>query len=343
MHRPLVALAGTAALIAVPSVGLAQGGAPAVPTSGTGAGYAWTTFSSGSAMNAGVITSGFGGLWVPSDDGTAVTVIDPATGGIAATYPLTGVGAPSSAVQAGNYVWIAGSARNRTLVTGIDQTGTVRRRFTAPARSATVGAGGPTYSGIGLASGAGSVWVSDQNAGRVYAISPSTGKLVRTITTPSPRSVAVQGGRVWVTNTEKEIVTVFRASNGAKLATVKAPNDPNVMTPAGGAMWVLSNAGAQPIGLTSFKPLKGKIGVTSYSGWASAVATPSGIWASNYVAQAVLLDLSTGKVAINASWSNNDAGGMLAVSGPSAWVANGSQYAFPLGFGVTQITPATTQ
>ena len=50
---------------------------------------------------------------------------------------------------------------------------------------------------------------------------------------------------------------------------------------------------------------------------------------------------ATRTVTTQGGWSNSDFAGGIAAANGSLWVADGSTYAFPLGFGVTRITPTT--
>ena len=53
---------------------------------------------------------------------------------------------------------------------------------------------------VGIAYGAGAVWVANSGDGTVSRIDPTTSKVVATIRVGnSPRGIAVGGGKVWVT------------------------------------------------------------------------------------------------------------------------------------------------
>lgn len=333
----------TVALIAIPGLAVAQAPSaaptPVTATSGTGTGFAWTTVWAGPAVQPRTIASAFGSVWAPdSATGGTISAINPATGALAGSYQVAGLPPASSALGAGTFLWVAGKSGNSTVVTALNQAAVPQFTFTAPVKGA---AGTGFYAGLALAYGAGKVWLSDMTASRVYGISPTTGKLMRTIKVSAPRSVTVQGSRVWVSSVKSNSVTVYNASNGKEVGRVSVPSDPTVMAPASGSMWVFTNAGVYGISLKSLaRTKKVAIALDGGSAWASAVPSPSGIWASNYVAEAVLLNPATKATVFDATWSNNDIAGGLTVVGSSAWVADGSTYAFPLGAGVTQITPA---
>jgi len=343
-----VHLIALAALATVPATATAQGTttgasqappAPVAATSGSGTGFTWATSWAGPAVQPRTIATAFGSVWAPdSASGGTISAINPANGSLIGTYTVPGLPAASSALGAGNFLWVAGKAGHSTLVTALNPSATPQFTFTAPVKASAVG---QFYGGIALAYGAGKVWVADMTANRVYGISPTTGKLLRTIKVTAPRSVTVQGPRVWVSSTRTNDVTIYNASNGATVDRVAVPSDPTVMAPASGSMWVFTNAGVYGIGLKSLtRTRKVAVAIDGGSAWAAAVPTPSGIWASNYVAEVVLVNPAARATVINAMWSNNDIAGGLTVVGNSAWVADGSTYAFPLGSGVTQVTPA---
>ncbi len=343
--------------VALPSTAFGQVAAtpptPVAPTTATGSGYALETFWSGPSPNPaeanlqasvqpGVVASAFGQVWVPdSRDGGVISVLDPASGALLASHVIPGLPPASAALMGGSWLWVAGHVGQRTVVMSLNSAGATGPTFRAPTPSPNGGTalGDLYYGGIGLATGAGSLWVADQAAGRVYAISPSTGKLVRTIRVAAPRSVAVQGGRVWVTSTSSSSLRIFSASTGAAVRTVPMGGDSYVMAPAAGSMWVFTDAGISGVGLRTLTRTKKPVAtIETSSGWAGAVATSAGVWASNYGTQAVLFDPATRRVLVNVSWNNDIAGGLAAV-GTSAWVADGSLSSFPLGSGVTRITP----
>lgn len=335
--RASVLVSAACAALAVPALAAAQF---TVPTSGTATGFDWTTFPLGPTDSPSAIASAFGLLWVPdtTTGSGQLSTVDPATGAVTAQYTPAGAPRGSSILAQGNYVWIAGPRNQGARVIAVDQTGTTRLTFNGPVKSSLAWGG---YPGVGLAYGAGAIWVSDQNANRVYAISPTTGRLIRTITVPAPRSVAVSGKTVWVTNSRALQVTMFNASNGKRVAVGSAKTDPGVMATANGTMWVF---GENVITGFSLKTLKQTTtvripGFGGASGWAGVVNVNGTLWLSNYVASVMAFNPATRTVTTQGYWSNSDfAGGITSANG-SLWVADGSTYAFPLGFGVTRITP----
>lgn len=336
--RSSLLVTAACAALAVPAFAAAQ--TYEVPTSGSGTGYDWTTFPLGPKDSPSTITTAFGLLWLPdSTTGSGqVSTVDPTTGAVTAQYAPVGAPRVSGALAQGNYVWLAGPRSQGARVIAVDQTGTTRLTFNGPTKS-TGWAG--DYGGVGLAYGAGAIWVSDQSANKVYAISPTTAKLVRTISVKGPRSVAVSGKTVWVTNASAGQVTVFSASTGKRLAVGSAKTDPTVMAASGNTMWAFGENVITGFNLKTFKQAyKVTIpGMGGRSGWAGVVSGPGGLWVSNLVASVILFNPTTRAVTTNVSWSNSDFAGSITSANGSLWVADGSMYAFPLGYGVTRITP----
>ena len=78
---------------------------------------------------------------------------------------------------------------------GSDQVWRIEPIYNSPSGSTKVGS-----APIGVAFGAGSVWVANSGDGTVSRIDPVTGRVVRTIDVGgSPTGVAVAGDEVWVT------------------------------------------------------------------------------------------------------------------------------------------------
>lgn len=337
--RASVLTAVACSALAVPALVTAE--STVVPTSGSATGFSWTTFPLGPTNSPSAIASAFGQLWLPdtTTGSGQLSTVDPTTGAVTAQYAPAGAPRGSAILAQGNYVWIGGPRNQGARVIAVDQTGTTRLTFNGPVKSSLAWGG---YPGVGLAYGAGAIWVSDQNANRVYAISPTTGRLIRTITVQAPRAVAVSGKTVWVTNSRALQVTMFNASTGKRVAVGTAKTDPGVMAAANGTMWVF---GEYIITGFSLKTLKQtttvRIPRPVGSGWAGVVNVGGTLWLSNYVASVMAFSPATRTVTTQGGWSNSDFAGGIAAANGSLWVADGSTYAFPLGFGVTRITPTT--
>ena len=225
-----------AAAAAAPALAMGQTSTtPYVPpTQGTGTGVAWSTVdlgtcsvASGTAAvnqgfagcnNSGIAspafaTAAFGSIWTAANGGygggptTYVQAINPATSQALPGTMITGIDAPQAGALGGRYLWIAGATaeqgngKTATVVVGVDATGTVRKRFTSPIKAISA-------MGQSVAYGAGRVWVGD-TTNRVYALSPSTGKLQRTIRTPNTRGLAVSGSTLWGMSSSQSVSSVI--------------------------------------------------------------------------------------------------------------------------------------
>lgn len=300
----------------------------------------------GSVASPGIAVSAFGQVWAagsgPYNPGQAsayVQAINPVTSVASPVQPISGITYPRSGVQGGSYMWLAGSSAQagngaiKAVAVGIDATGTVRRTFTAP--SGAIGAGG-----LSIAYGAGKVWVGDA-LGRVYALSPSTGKLGMTIRTPNPHGLAVSGSNLWVTNPTARTVRVFNTSSGAQRTSLSVSGAPNAVVITGGSAWVFTQKYLYRYNLSSLKQTGRYVAPQSGSGWLGAVAGPGGIWASNYVAQVTRFNTTTLAFDVTAVWSNSNTAGPLASAGGLLWVPDSGSSPFPVGHSVTRFTPTS--
>jgi YVTN family beta-propeller protein len=182
------------------------------------------------------IAFGDGSLWVTTtefdDAGNPVAGslerVNPANGLQQATIPI-GKGAYDVEVSPGA-AWVALSDDN--VVLRVDTaTNAVAATIPVP--------GGP----VGVAFGAGSLWVSSDD-GKVARIDPATNAIVTTIATQdSGGYVAFGGGAVWVTNAGHEgqadgmLTRIDPATNGVT-ASVTVGSRPIELAYAGGSVWV---------------------------------------------------------------------------------------------------------
>ena len=337
--RPSLRLCVAVVALTVPAGASAQ--TSSVPTSGSDSGYSWTTFPLGPTDAPSAAAAAFGLVWLP-DAGTGsgqLTAVDPATGAVAGQYSPAGAPRVSGALAQGNYLWLAGPRNAGVRVIAVDQTGTTRLTFNGPVKSAWASGGGDAFGGANLAYGAGAIWVSDQVANRVYAISPTTGRLVRTIKVTAPRSVAVSGRTVWVTNVQTNRASIFSAMTSKRLAVVSTSAAPSVMASSNGTMWVFGEEAVTGFSTSTLKRTAWVSIPGPGNSWAGVATLSGSFWVSNNVASVVGFNPVTRSVIASAGWSNHDLGGGIASANGSLWVANQDVYAFPLGFGVTRITP----
>jgi hypothetical protein len=167
----------------------------------------------------------FGGrIWVSSVVGGEVTALDPTTG---ASGPTVRVPAGAVRLAAGfGALWVTGTSDELSELR--PGTGGAEVRVSA----FKVGSGP-----IGVATGAGSVWVADASAGTVVRIDPQSHRLVHTYRTGGdPLTVAVAGGRVWVGDGTAETVrTVFPAPG---LRPVSLGSSPRALLGVGDDVWI---------------------------------------------------------------------------------------------------------
>jgi len=104
-------------------------------------------------------------------------------------------------------------------------------------RALTVGQGP-----IGVATGAGAVWVADAQNGSVSEVNPGTLRVVgHTGVGEDPLSVAVAGGRVYVGFGTGQTVRTIAPAPASKVLDIDS--DPRQLLAAGEGVWV---AGANP-------------------------------------------------------------------------------------------------
>ncbi len=203
------------------------------------------------------LTYAEGSLWVVGDvwdaatqkqSGTTLLRLDPASGAVIATIPLSGecwgIGASPGAVWVTGYdsgtLWRIDTATNQvaakvSLAEGVlgvaydfgslwvanGDTGAVSR--VDPASNQAIATIATVGDAVGVASGAGAIWVSNygtsgQPDGVVSRIDPATNQVVRTITVgTNPWSIGFGGGYLWVALTgDPQVVQVDPTTNAVK-------------------------------------------------------------------------------------------------------------------------------
>jgi hypothetical protein len=366
--RSVLAIAAAAG-IATPGAALAQAptGPIVPPAQGTTTGATWSTIdlgtcsiATGTAVVNGnwagcawagagapdVAVSAFGSVWLAGSSigapGAAITAlqpVDPVTSLPGSIMNVTGITAPAAAVAAGGALWFAGSSassnngHHSAVAVAVTPTGAVRHRFRGPVSSYTA-------SGQSIAYGAGAVWLGD-DAGRIYALSPTRGSLIRQIRTPNTSGLAVSSatGTLWATGTRGRSVRVFSTATGAQRKVFGVVGSPNAVVSAGGSMWVFTQRYLYRYDPRRLRQTARYAMPPSQSGWLGAVSGPGGLWASNWVAQVVRFNTSTRTFDVDARWSNQNFSGPLASAGGSVWVPDRNNSPFPVGHAVTRITP----
>ena len=151
----------------------------------------------------------------------AIGEVDAKTAAIAAQLPLTG--APHAVTSGGGYVWVASSE------------GTVSRIDPELRTIQTLNVGG---SAGGIAYGAGSLWVTNQEARSLVQINANTLKPVQTFPVGNgPGAVAVGRDAVWVANTIDGTLSRIGLDEG-RVTRIPVGPSPVGIAVAPGAVWV---------------------------------------------------------------------------------------------------------
>jgi YVTN family beta-propeller protein len=150
--------------------------------------------------------------------------IDAKTGAVGAQLPLNG--SPRAVTVGGGYVWVASSE------------GTVSRIDPELRTIQTLNIGG---SAGGIAYGAGSLWVTNQEARALVQINPKTFKAVQTIEVGNaPGAVGVGKDAVWVVNTVDGSVSRVGLSEGSVTDTIPVGLGPAGVAVGEDAVWITS-------------------------------------------------------------------------------------------------------
>jgi YVTN family beta-propeller protein len=175
-----------------------------------------------------------------------------------------------------------------------------------------------------VASGEGSVWVTNADAHTVSRIDPKTNAVVQTIQVGSgPAGVAVGGGFVWVANSLDGTVSKIdpNENNGTVVDTIAVGNAPTGIAVGGGSVWVANSSDRT---LTRINPASGKVvKVIPVSAGADIVAVGDGvIWAASEDGSSVSrINLRTGTVLPPIRVGNGPSAIAVAPDG-TTWVAN---------------------
>jgi DNA-binding SARP family transcriptional activator/streptogramin lyase len=167
-----------------------------------------------------VLATGFGSLWVGSQDGR-IARIDPTRDRLIAT--IRGIRAPQALAAGEGAVWLIEATR--AAVVRIDpRTNRVVRRVALGVLPTAV------------AVGAGAVWVSTSD-GRIWRIDPSANRVRATITVGgSPIAIEPTGRFVWVAYADGELRAIDPASNEVR-ATVQIERPLADVASANGLLW----------------------------------------------------------------------------------------------------------
>jgi streptogramin lyase len=165
--------------------------------------------------------------WIACKEQSRLVALDLATGGRVATVRL---GAPVTAVATGGgWVW------------ALDGESTLYRVDARRSR-VTKRIGLPAIAAYNIWYGGGSVWVADDQGGKVFRVSPATGKVVARIGVGNgPADMAFGAGRAWVIDhRDRTLFRINLATNRpTRLATVgEGDAAPERLVLLAGSLWV---------------------------------------------------------------------------------------------------------
>jgi virginiamycin B lyase len=104
--------------------------------------------------------------------------------------------------------------------------------------------GGP----LGIAAGAGAIWVVTFWSRELVRIDPETRRVLRRIPVGSgPLDVAVGGGAVWVTNRDDKTISRIDPATNEVSGTISLPAAPQGVRVAHGRVWVTTQRCGSPI------------------------------------------------------------------------------------------------
>jgi YVTN family beta-propeller protein len=187
---------------------------------------------------------------------------------------------------------------------------------------------------VGVAVGAGAVWVTNANDGTVSRVDPDTGTVVQTIPVgTNPNGIAVAGGTVWVANHDDGTVSRISPSTNAVVDTIHVGAGPTAVAGGSGSVWVTN---ATDRTLTRIDANTGRVEKTIQTnavGRGVAVGAAS-IWITDESASRVVrVDPSTNDVAATVNVGNGPVG--VAYGAGAIWVTNS------LDGTVSRIDPST--
>ena len=225
---------------------------------------------------------GSGSFWVWGLSPFSLTRINPENGKI-----LIRIASPFGSdagwyLPDGNSVWFVG---NHDLVRVDAHTGleTNRYRLVTPTH---------TFGLVGIARGDGSLWLASNEENQLLRVDPAPGRILHTISIPSPWAVAYGDSAVWVTSNVVGLVRVDPATNTIS-ATTAIPQPVNNVAVGGGFAWATNETKGTVYKVNQ----KGTIGATYQTGdGARGVSFADGkLWVVNQdVGSVTAIDPATG-------------------------------------------------
>jgi YVTN family beta-propeller protein len=179
---------------------------------------------------------------------------------------------------------------------------------------------------VGLAYGAGSVWVANSGDNTVMRINPKTHEVVQTFPVGAdPVAIAVDGQRAWVANALGGTVTEIDATTNSVVAdAIPVGNLPKAIAAQRGSVWV-ANAGDDTVQRIDSTSARADSPVDVGGGPDGLAIDGSSLWVSNgHDATVWHLDTSTGQPVNLPSQVGAGPSG-LAMTRGVVWVANNGE------------------
>lgn len=251
------------------------------------------------------------GVWVTNNDGTTVSLIDPATNEVLATVDIggepSGVAATPEAAWVSNFtagsvvridaasgelseVTVGSGPRNVAITS--DAVWVVNLNDNTVSRVDPAGLSVvntiPVGTGPrGIAATDAAVWVTNYGEGTVSAIDPSTDSVVMTVDVGgTPGGIAITDDAVWVTDADSDAVMSIDPVSGSVTQTIPVGTDPTDLTTDGASLWV-SNSGAATVTRIDLDELAVAEVVDVDGGPAGLVLFGTDLWVANSDADSV--------------------------------------------------------
>lgn len=257
------------------------------------------------------VASGAGGIFVTNNPGHALARVAPGNNAVSHVAALGD--APHAVAVGSDAVWL--TAGNRAVLRVVPAADPTR------AQATTIPVDTPVAE---LAVGAGAVWVTAPQPGRLIRIDPKTRTVAARVDVgTAPDSVAVGEGGVWVANrVEAGTVTRVDPTHNRVLATIAVGNRPDQVAVGAGSVWTANSGDAT---VSRIDPATDKVVATIKVGRgpASIVVGAGAVWVSDKAAATVYrIDPATNRV----TGSVRVGGGpeSLTVADGNVWVVNTS-------------------
>ena len=271
-----------------------------------------------------------GQVWVANDADDSVTQVSIARRAVLSTTS-PGTSVAGLAVDGGG-VWVADTRRSRLLRLHPDFR-SVLRTVRLTRRPEVLGLIGPNPVAIGF----GSVWVG-RSAGTIARVDPRTGAATDFAVGNNPIGIAAGAGAVWVVDDEDDTLTrIDPASENAVLETTPMGRAPSAVATGAGAAWVANKQDDTVARVDPGSGAV--TGTTRVGRAPSGIAVgEGGVWVANSLSGTVSrLDPRTGRV--EATIDVGEAPADVTVAGGLVWVSvqQGAEPGGPVRGGVARV------